>query len=226
MSTPRPRRPSPAVYRRRRIVVFTALIVVLALIIWGVWALIAGIARGAEAPASSPSASAPSASGSAVSDAPTDAAAPPASEAASPAPSAAGTGECSAANVTVTAVTDQTTYAADQNPQLSISLTNTSNADCTMNVGTSAQSFIITSGADTWWRSTDCQSAPSDQVVTIAAGQTVKSATPITWDRTRSSVDTCQDANRAKAPGGGASYHLAVSIGGIPGTGTAQFILN
>ena len=197
----------------------------LALIIWGVWALISGIARGAESPASSPSVSGP-----AVSDTPTgvstDAAAPPASDAASPAPSAAGTGECSAAVVTVTAVTDQSTYAADQNPQLSISLTNTSNADCTMNVGTSGQSFIITSGADTWWRSTDCQSAPSDQVVTIAAGQTVKSATPITWDRTRSSVDTCQDTNRAKAPGGGASYHLAVAIGGITGTGTAQFILN
>lgn len=140
--------------------------------------------------------------------------------------SAEGVPACTAADVTVEALTDQSSYAADQNPQLSIRLANTSAADCAINVGTSGQSFTITSGDDTWWRSTDCQSEPSDMVVTLAAGQTVTSAAPIAWDRTRSSVDTCQDANRARATGGGASYHLAVAIGGIPATTTAQFQLD
>lgn len=137
----------------------------------------------------------------------------------------AGLPACGNADVSVEALTDQSGYAADQNPQLSIRLTNTSAEDCTLNVGTTGQSFTITSGNDTWWRSTDCQSEPSDMVVTLAAGQSVTSATPVTWDRTRSSVDTCQNPNRAKAPAGGASYHLAVAIGGIPSGATAQFLL-
>jgi hypothetical protein len=127
--------------------------------------------------------------------------------------------------VKVEAVADQPTYASGQNPQLSIRLTNNGTTDCTLNVGTSAQVFTITSGSDTWWRSTDCQSEPSDMVVLLAAGQTVASAAPLTWDRTRSSVDTCADPDRPRAPGGGASYHLAVEIGGIASTDSAQLLL-
>jgi len=131
---------------------------------------------------------------------------------------------CTAREITVTAVTSQDTYRADEAPEFSISLTN-NGADCTLNVGTSAQSFVVTSGDDTWWRSTDCQSEPSDMVVMIGAGQTVTSATPLTWDRTRSAVGTCDADTRQRAPGGGASYHLSVEIGGIASTDSAQFLL-
>ena len=62
-------------------------------------------------------------------------------------------------------------------------------------------------------------------VVLLAAGQTVASAAPLTWDRTRSSVSTCADADRQRAPGGGASYHLAVEIGGIASTQSTQLLL-
>jgi hypothetical protein len=62
--------------------------------------------------------------------------------------------------------------------------------------------------------------------VTLAAGQVVTSAQPITWDRARSSVSSCQSSNRQHAPGGGASYHLAVSIGGVASQGTVQFFLH
>jgi hypothetical protein len=127
--------------------------------------------------------------------------------------------------VRVEGVTDHDTYAADQNPQFSITLTNQGSTDCSLNVGTSAQVFTVTSGSDTWWRSTDCQSEPSDMVVTLTAGQTVTSATPLTWDRTRSAVDSCDGADRPRAVGGGATYHLAVSIGGVPATQTAMFML-
>lgn len=131
---------------------------------------------------------------------------------------------CVASEITVEPVTSADTFAGDQNPQFSISLTN-NGPDCTMNVGTSAQSFTVTSGDDIWWRSTDCQSEPSDMIVLIGAGQTVSSAAPLTWDRTRSAVGTCADGNRPKAPGGGASYHLSVEIGGIPSTEPKQFLL-
>lgn len=104
-------------------------------------------------------------------------------------------------------------------------LTNTGALDCTLDVGTSKQRFVITSGKDTWWRSTDCQSEPSDMVVTLAAGQTVESAEPLTWDQTRSDVSTCGDENRPRAPRGGAAYHLRVEIGDVKSTTTAQFFL-
>ena len=132
---------------------------------------------------------------------------------------------CTAREVKVEAATDKETYGSGQNPQLSIELTNTSEKDCTINVGTSAQSFTIMSGDDTWWRSTDCQTESSDMLVTLAAGQTVSSAAPLTWDRTRSDVSSCASTDRQIAAGGGASYHLGVTIGGIPSTQSAQFLL-
>lgn len=132
---------------------------------------------------------------------------------------------CRAADIAVAPVTDKTTYATGQNPLLSIKLTNNGATACSLNVGTSTQVFTITSGADTWWRSTDCQTEPSDMVVMLGAGQSVTSAVPLTWDRTRSAVGTCADTDRPRAPGGGATYHLDVEIGGIPSTESAQILL-
>ncbi|GAA5201744.1 hypothetical protein GCM10025773_22880 [Microbacterium jejuense] len=144
---------------------------------------------------------------------------------ATPTPGATSTAvPCVASAVTVEAVTSADTYSGDESPQFSIKLTN-NGPDCTLNVGTSGQSFTVSSGDDVWWRSTDCQSEPSDMVVTIAAGQTVSSASPLAWDRTRSAVGTCADETRPRAPGGGASYNLSVEIGGIPATQPKQFLL-
>ena len=215
-STVRRRRHSPAVYRRRRLALLLLILVVVAI----VWVLVAQPWRGGAATDATPE----------VQGSATPSASPTATPSAPVAPSASGsvtaTGtlpDCTPADVSVEAVIDQSTYAADQNPQFSIRLTN-SGHDCTMNVGTTTQSFIVTSGSETYWRSTDCQTEPSDMIVTISAGQTVTSAAPIVWDRTRSSVDSCGVA-RESAPGGGASYHLAVAIGGITSANTAQFIL-
>lgn len=132
---------------------------------------------------------------------------------------------CDPNAIQVEALTDKDVYAADEQPRLSIRLVNTGDVDCTFNVGTSQQRFTITSGDDTWWRSTDCQRDPIDMVVTLAAGQEVTSAEPVVWDRTRSAVDTCDSEGRPVAPAGGSSYHLAVEIGGIASTSSRQFIL-
>lgn len=177
-------------------------------------------------PASSPSATTPLASASAptASAAPADASAPPAAP--EPTPDTSGTtptvAACSTAAISVQAVTDQDVYSAGELPKLSITLSNTSGAACLINVGTATQSFVITSGTDTWWRSTDCQSESSDQVVQLAAGQTVSSVTPLQWDRTRSSVDTCGSSRPQASPG---YYHLSVSIGGIQAADTKVFEL-
>ncbi|MET0725565.1 MAG: hypothetical protein ABWY36_04385 [Leifsonia sp.] len=131
---------------------------------------------------------------------------------------------CKDADVAVSAITDSNTYDAAGLPQLSMSVTNTGSKDCVLNAGTSQQVFTITSGEEVYWLSTDCQTDPVDTEVTLKPGVALTSAAPITWDRTRSSVDTC-DAAREPVPAGGASYHLTVTIGDVTSEPT-QFLLN
>lgn len=114
---------------------------------------------------------------------------------------------------------------AEHPVELRIRLTNTGTVDCIMDVGTSQQRFVITSGSDTWWRSTDCQSEPSSLIVTLTAGQTVESSAPLVWDRTRSDVSTCGSETRPRAPGGGAAYNLQVEVGDVKSSRSAQFYL-
>ncbi len=206
---------------------------VLALVAAVVWLVVAQPWRGMAWPWDQPADPTPSASPSATPSAtstptltPSDA--PTVSETPTPSPTADAVGTakpCVARDILVEALSDADTYAGGQNPQLSIRLTNQGDADCTLNVGTTTQMFTVSSGSDVWWRSTDCQTEPSDMIATIAAGQTVSSATPVVWDRTRSSVSTCDTANRPVAPGGGASYHVTVEIGGIPASTSKQILL-
>ncbi|WP_341578369.1 hypothetical protein [Microbacterium schleiferi] len=224
-SQPPRRRPSPGVYRRRRLVVLLALIAIIAAI---VWLFVAQPWSSAAQPDAGPKptrTSSVSPTPSATTPAPTDSSAPEAAATTDPGPLETAPPTCTRGDVIVEALTDQDEYASGQNPQLSIRLTNTSDASCTINVGTTTQSFTITSGSDTWWRSTDCQTEPSDMIVTLEAGQTVESSTPLMWDRTRSSVSTCDSESRPAAGAGGASYHLAVEIGGIASDQTKQFFL-
>lgn len=227
---PRSRRHSAAVYRRRRLAVLLLLLAIIAT----VWVLIAQPWRtdAAEQTTAAPGPTQEAASELPVPESSAPAATPQPTEtssaSAAPTPEASptsGAPACTTRDLEVEALTDKTTYGSGQNPLLSIRLTNTSDTDCTVNVGTTTQSFTITSGNDTWWRSTDCQSAPSDMIALLAAGQTVESATPLEWDRTRSAVGTCTDAARPPAPSGGASYHLTVEIGGVSSADSAQFLL-
>lgn len=207
-------RQSAAVYRRRRLALLIVVLLVVGLIGGGVWLAIAQPWAAPTQPAATPTPSSsprPSAS---------------AEESASPEPEATPTiAACGAGDVTVEAMTDAGSYAAGALPQLSIELTNSSKTDCTINVGSSTQKFTVASGDDVWWRSTDCQQEPSDMIVTLAAGQSVTSVQPVVWDRTRSSTDTCEQENRPRAPGGGASYHVSVAIGGFESEQSRQILL-
>ncbi|MEJ3403879.1 hypothetical protein WDJ51_03965 [Rathayibacter sp. YIM 133350] len=130
---------------------------------------------------------------------------------------------CKKSVIAVSAITDKTTYAPGENPQLSLSITNTGSKPCVFNAGTKQQVFTITSGDEKYWVSTDCQSDAVDAQVTLKPGVPIASAAPITWDRTRSAADTC-DSAREGVPAGGASYHLTVSVDGVDSEST-QFML-
>ncbi|REJ08760.1 hypothetical protein DY023_00265 [Microbacterium bovistercoris] len=214
-------RHSAAVYRRRRLVVIALAVVLLAAIGGGVWLAIAQ-PWSDEAGAPATQSASPSKSGEESPSASPSEVAPKVEPTPDDTPVIVA---CTAADVTVDAITDASTYAAGKNPQLSIRLKNTGAKDCTINVGSTTQKFTVSSGSDVWWRSTDCQKDPSDMIVTLKAGQSVDSAQPVVWDRTRSSVKTCDDKNRPKAPGGGASYHVSVSIGGFDSAQSEQILL-
>jgi cytoskeletal protein RodZ len=209
------------VYRRRRLAVLLAVLIVVggivALVLWQPWRPLIEALTAETPPASTSAPVIPSTSSSSAAPDPSssESAAPDASGEsspdASPDPSAT-IALCSSGVVTVTAVMDQGSYGSGEKPQLSISVVNEGDEACVMNVGTSTQSFTIESGSDTWWRSTDCQSESSDHIVQLEPGKSVSSVTPLTWDRTRSSVDTCDRDRPAARPG---YYNLVVAIGGI-----------
>jgi hypothetical protein len=153
---------------------------------------------------------------------PTDAAEQPSGEPASEPP--ADGDPCRPEQITVEAVTDKAVYAAGELPKLSVTITNAGSNTCVMNVGTAAQVFAVTSGNDAYWTSTDCQVDAVDADVSIEPGTPVSSSEPITWDRTRSSADTC-GGERTTVPAGGASYHLNVAVDGIESAQSKQFLL-
>ncbi|MDP9028432.1 MAG: hypothetical protein M3N46_12950 [Actinomycetota bacterium] len=148
----------------------------------------------------------------------------------SPSPSfTAGTGgsaaACAPSVITLAAVTDAISYAAGVQPKLSMTITNGGANACTIDVGTDAQVYTITSGSDQIWSSADCQTDKTalKQVLQPGVAKAL-STTPFAWDRTRSSTTTCT-GTRPAVTAGGASYHLNVKLGSLASKSSKQFLL-
>ncbi|MBK0417837.1 hypothetical protein JD276_02150 [Leucobacter sp. CSA1] len=130
---------------------------------------------------------------------------------------------CSAGQLAVTPMTDAQSYAEGVQPQLSLSVENTGDAACSTDLGTAGMQFAISSGDDEVWRASDCMEEPDHRNVILEPGQPLETE-PLTWNRERSSPDTC-GITREPVTAGGASYHLRVAVGEVQGAGTAQFLL-
>jgi len=141
-----------------------------------------------------------------------------------PTPSAAATpgvvAPCDPQDITLSAVTDQESYAEGELPQFSMNITNTGDVTCTLEVGSDKQRYTITSGSDSIWDSTVCQTGAEPFVQELTAGQTV-TPSAVEWGRARS--DNCDSGT--PAVGGGASYQLTVFVGEIESAETKQFML-
>jgi len=131
---------------------------------------------------------------------------------------------CLPEQIELVAKTDQVTYAPAAIPQLWLSVTNVSSVDCRLQVGTDVQKYVITSGPEEIWNSTDCQEFSASDEQTLKAGQEQETMS-ISWNRVRSSPETCDSDARPAATAGGASYHLRVSLGTVSSPETQQFIL-
>lgn len=218
------KRLSPAVYRRRRLVLLLAVVLVIGLI----WLLIAQPWNSAATQPEPKSAASQSQSAPAPTPSASETGFIPVDENSTPSPSAETVeGPACVENVIqVTAVTSKERYASDEEPGFSIKLHNSGNLDCKINVGTKAQNFTVMQGEDVVWSSKDCQSEANDEVVLIKAGQTVQSATPLLWNKTRSNPEQCgENDKREEAAASGTTYNLLVSIGGVSSRNNAFFEL-
>ncbi len=142
-----------------------------------------------------------------------------------PAGSGGSAAACDPSVIALTPVTDAASYAPGVQPKLSMTITNNGASACTIDVGTDAQVYTITSGSDQIWTSTDCQTdkAALKQVLEPGAAKAL-STTPFAWDRTRSSATTCA-GSRPAVTAGGASYHLGVKLGSSTAKSDKQFLL-
>lgn len=191
--------PSARVYRRRRITVAVLALVLVGLIAWGVTAVIGMFGAGDDPKASTPAPveASPNASG-------------PSEESASNA--------CKAGEIAITATTDKQSYALGEDPVLTLGIENTSKRDCELNVGTSQQEFLISSGSDRIFSTVDCLSNGEDVVLGFAAGQ--KESAKFTWNRTRSAPG-CKAVNVQPLPG---TYKFTAAIGELTSE-PATFVL-
>jgi hypothetical protein len=115
--------------------------------------------------------------------------------------------KCTAIGVSVS--TDHTDYAAGVLPKFVLTVTNTGPAPCRVDVGTSARGFVVTSGSDRIWSSSDCtKTSPNVQV--FAAKQAVSYSH--SWNRSRSSSAGCAAKGTEGRPG---TYKVTGHVGDL-----------
>ena len=201
-------------YRRRRLFLGVALLVVIALVVGGF--SLAGAFSGSSEKASSTD---PAAGATASADPSSQAS--PSSSAPAPTPTPSPTPACNQNLVTVSASTDKAAYGPEENPMLTLKVTNGGTMPCEVNIGTSQMEYLVTSGADRIFSSKDCQAKSEDLVKTIAPGASETANFP--WPRNRS-VEGCQPVE-AK-PGGGGAYYIFTAKLGSKASPKAVFQLN
>lgn len=208
---------SAAVYRRRRLVVFGGLIAVVLVIVLIVVRPFGGGDDGDDGDTADPVAS-PSGSVSEQADDEADgeASEPAEGEAVDPAGM-----PCAGTALQVAAITDATVYPDGVSPQLTLSVTNTSQTACLLDASTDNQQFLVTSGPEQIWLSTHCAGEPQQAEVVLEAGQQISSGTPLAWNRTRSVEGDCEGGSTV-LPG---YYNLEVTIAGVTSPEARQFEL-
>lgn len=192
----RPVGPEPArVYWTRRIMLLLALVVAATL----VWTLVQGSGSSSEAnaPGGKGAAGAPGADDDASDDAGED---PAGGGAAAP---------CTAENLELAIEPGRAGYAADAQPSFVVTVTNTGDSGCTVDVGDASRELLVTSGSDRIWSSLDCAAGEgASRNLLLAAG--MSDAHDASWPRVRSD-ESCSDALPKPRPG---TYKAQVRLNG------------
>jgi hypothetical protein len=198
----------PQVYWRRRVVALVALVVVVALLVWGVTSAI-GALRGGDEPTAE--------GGTAVQDPVTEPVTEPqpsADPSAGTAESAPAEGEvpaCAAPALVVAPTADATSYALGATAKVGMTITNTGPAPCTMDAGSAALELLVVSGSDRIWSSDDCQTDAQSRPTTVEPGEAGVLASSVEWTLVRS-AEGCANGLPALKAG---TYQLTARAGEI-----------
>lgn len=195
---PRPRKIPPHILRRRRIVAVIILLIILALIGWGIWALI-GLFTSDNDDATEPDPS------------------PTVTETVSPSPTETGDEDddtdevadaCDPEFLTVTGSTDQEIYAEDEDPRFAMTITHEGDVLCDAALGSDQQNFVVEDMDGQFVFATRaCQVDPQEQIVEMEPGQS--ESVNFQWERISTDED-CESEVEDVEPG---QYQLLVSIG-------------
>lgn len=216
-NTPRsgaPQRPSARVLRRRRAVFFGGLAVIFVVLAVTAIVLIPKLTGGhpdsaattessSTAPSTEPSSAPVSTPSSTASSEPSSSASSMATSTGTPAAAA-----CAVSQISVTAATDAAVYPAGKEPVLSLQVKNTGQADCVLNVGTSAQEFIVANAAGQVFDSQDCQLNAADKSMTLTPG--TSETANFVWKRNRTAAGCPSPGGEPPAAG---QYTLEVKLG-------------
>lgn len=215
------RRPSPAVYRRRRLVAALLAVALLALVVWGGRALYDAIfssdpqpeaatqtepeqnTEDDEAGEPDPAASSgpeqvpedeQATEDEAAEDQETEASVPE--------------GHCAPADIEVRAGTSHEAYDASTAPLLIMEIENVGSQECTLDVGTAEQQFKVGTGGREIFTTAQCDLSGDSLEMEFEPGQTERAQ--MLWPRSESAVDCSEPAELT--PG---QYELTVSVSGI-----------
>lgn len=150
----------PEIYWRRRAAAIGALVIALALVVWGAFALLKG--GGDSKPDAKAATSSSATSGgkppSGTSGAPDPSSAKPSGATSSGAAPAGAQGQCPDQSLAVKVTVGQPTYKTGEQPQFGIVITNISSAACERDMGSGLQLVQVQSldGQRKLWSSTDC----------------------------------------------------------------------
>lgn len=212
------RRPSPAVYRRRRLAAALLAVALLALLVWGARALMDSLnedddAASSGAPAQPQDEDSDSDSAAAADDDPDETAA---EEAGSDEDDAEAEdddaeqseGGCAPSDIEVRATTNQESYGIDVAPLLIMEIENTGDEECILEVGPSEQVFAVASPTREVFNTVQCGVEDDSLEVEFEPGQTEQAQ--LTWPRSDSSRDCTEPTELVTG-----DYELTVSVSGI-----------
>lgn len=216
MTSPGPRRQSPAVYQRRRLLVGT-LVVLLVLLLW--WLISSTIGWVSDEDEPDPAATSEPTAQAEVEGSEDDDGTGDEQDGAESEESGQNEeeseqdrpeGACAPGDLEVTASTGEDAYAPNEAPLLIMEIEHTGDEGCELDAGTGEQEFSVSRQGREIFTAAQCQEGNSGESyeLDMEPGQTERAQ--LDWPRSDSSEDCTEPADLA--PG---TYELVVSLGGI-----------
>ncbi len=104
---------------------------------------------------------------------------------------------CEDSAVAVAVSVDQEAYSAGANPQIVMTITNTSSEECVRDIGSGANEVVISSGGHHAWSSDDCDPSQASSEQVLPAG--VDASVTLSWERKLSAPGCTGPGSAAQA---------------------------